>query len=188
MPLIGVLSDTHIRDLQRGISFLSRLEERCFAEADIILHAGDMVNADILMAFGDRTVHAVRGNMDLPARGVPARKIIEVGGFRIGLIHGWGEPEGLEERVTREFDQERIDCLVYGHSHFPVCHRINGMLLFNPGSPTDRRHAPWHSVGILEVGKRIEGRIIPLDRCDESAVERLQDGLSRQEGPTTRRG
>jgi putative phosphoesterase len=163
MPLIGVLSDTHIRDLNRGLAYLSYLEERFFSEADIILHAGDMVNADILMAFGDRTVHAVRGNMDPPARGIPTRKVIEVGGFRIGLIHGWGATEGLEDRVSGEFEGERIDCLVYGHSHFPVCHRNNDMLLFNPGSPTDRRRAPCHSVGILEIGQRIEGRIILLD-------------------------
>lgn len=160
---IGVLSDTHIQDISEGIPFLQSLAERYFAGAGIILHAGDIVNPDVLMAFADRTVHVVRGNMDSSAGDLPYRKIIEVGGFRIGLIHGWGAPATLEERVQREFKEERLDCLVFGHSHHPVCHRRDGLLLFNPGSPTDRRWAPFHSVGLLELGTSIEGRIIRLD-------------------------
>jgi putative phosphoesterase len=160
---IGVISDTHIKDVRQGNAFLQALAERYFADAEIILHAGDVVNPDILMAFADRTVHLVRGNMDPAVKGVPSRKIIKVGGFRIGLIHGWGAPDTLEERVQREFNDDRLDCLVFGHSHQPLCRRRDGILLFNPGSPTDRRWAPFHSVGILELGEGIEGRIIHLD-------------------------
>lgn len=160
---IGVLSDTHIQDVKLGMVFLQTLAEQHFADAEIILHAGDVVNPDILMTFADRTVHVVRGNMDPAVKGIPNRKIIEVGGFRIGLIHGWGAPDTLEERVWREFRGERLDCLVFGHSHHPLCRRRDGVLLFNPGSPTDRRWAPFHSVGILELGEGIEGRIIRLD-------------------------
>jgi hypothetical protein len=158
-----VLSDTHIQDLKPGMTFLQALAQRHFAGADIILHAGDVVNPDILMAFSDRTVHVVRGNMDPVVNGIPDRKIIEAGGFRIGLIHGWGAPDSLEERVLRAFRGERLDCLVFGHSHQPLCRRREGVLLFNPGSPTDRRWAPFHSVGMLELGERIEGRIIRLE-------------------------
>lgn len=160
---IGVLSDTHLGDLKQALPFLQDLAERHFADAELILHAGDLVNPDILMAFPGRTVHAVRGNMDIAAGHLPMRKIIALGDFRIGLIHGWGAPDVLEERLLREFRGDRLDCLVYGHSHHPVCHYRDGMLLFNPGSPTDRRWAPYHSVGLLEVGERIEGRIIRLD-------------------------
>jgi putative phosphoesterase len=160
---IGVLSDTHLGDLKQALPFLQALADRYFNDAELILHAGDLVNPDILMAFAGRTVHAVRGNMDLGASHLPVRRIVTVGGFRIGLIHGWGAPDTLEERVLREFRGERLDCLVYGHSHQPVCHRRDGLLLFNPGSPTDRRWAPYHSVGLLEVGERIEGRLIRID-------------------------
>lgn len=160
---IGVLSDTHIQNVKQGMVFLQTLAAQHFADAEIILHAGDVVNPDILMAFADRTVHVVRGNMDPAVIGIPNRKVIEVGGFRIGLIHGWGAPETLEERVLHEFRGDRLDCLVFGHSHHPLCRRREGVLLFNPGSPTDRRWAPFHSVGILELGTGIDGRILRLD-------------------------
>lgn len=160
---IGVISDTHFQDIASGIASLQQLAEYVFPGVDVILHAGDVVNADVLLALADRTVHVVRGNMDPVLPGVPVRKIIEIGGFRIGLIHGWGPPATLEERVLREFRDDRLDCLVFGHSHYPLCQRREGLLLFNPGSPTDRRRAPFHSVGILELGKEIQGRIIRLD-------------------------
>jgi putative phosphoesterase len=160
---VGVLSDTHIMDAKQGIDFLHMLAEHHFAGIEIILHAGDVVNPDVLMAFADRNVHVVRGNMDPAVQGIPNRKVIEVGGFRIGLIHGWGSPAALEERVLREFREDRLDCLVFGHSHHPLCRRRDGILLFNPGSPTDRRWAPFHSVGILEIGANIEGRILRLE-------------------------
>lgn len=160
---IGVLSDTHLQDFKTGISFLQTLADRYFDGIEVILHAGDVVHPDVLFAFGDRTVHVVRGNMDPVTKGIPARKVIDVAGFRIGLIHGWGSPESLEDRVLREFQGEHLDCLVFGHSHYPVCRRRQGVLLFNPGSATDRRRAPFHSLGVLELGPLgIEGRIIEI--------------------------
>lgn len=164
---IGVLSDTHLQDPGRGISFLHELLNDCFRDVDMILHAGDVVNPDVLAAFADRTVHVVRGNMDPSVHGIPTRKIVEAGGFRIGLIHGWGSPDKIEDRILREFQGEPLDCLVYGHSHQPVCHRRDGILFFNPGSPTDRRRARYHSVGILELTDRIEGRIVTLEEKGE---------------------
>jgi hypothetical protein len=166
MIRIGVLSDTHFQDPGTGFAFLHDLLDGCFRGVDAILHAGDIVNPEVLLAFAGRTVHAVRGNMDPPVRGIPVRKVVEAGGFRIGLIHGWGSPEKLEERILREFQGECLDCLVYGHSHQPVCHQRDGILFFNPGSPTDRRRAPYHSVGILQVSDRIEGRIIRVNDGD----------------------
>lgn len=163
MLKIGVLSDTHIDDLGRGLPFLQELVDRYFSDVAMILHAGDLVDPDISLAFDGRPFHVVRGNMDPPVCGVPNRKVVEAGGFRIGLIHGWGAPEILEERVLREFQGQRLDCLVFGHSHQPACHRKDGILLFNPGSPTDRRRAAQHTVGILTLGERIEGQIIPID-------------------------
>ncbi len=160
---IGVLSDTHFTDPFEGAGFFRRLCESCFADASIILHAGDLVHPDALLGFGDCPVYAVRGNMDPSARELPLRRVVEIGPFRIGMIHGWGAPEGLEERVLAEFSDERLDALVYGHSHRPVCHLRKGLLLLNPGSPTDRRQAPTHTVGLLDVGETLTGRIVSLD-------------------------
>lgn len=164
-PLIraGVLSDTHLNGFSEGGALLERLAERYFRDTEVILHAGDLVDPDVLLGLADRKVYLVRGNLDPPQRGVPQRRIIELGGFRIGLIHGWGAPQGLAEKVLRAFHGEELDCLVFGHSHYPCCERREGVLLFNPGSPTDRRQAPWHSVGVLELGETIEGRIINID-------------------------
>ena len=163
MLRIGVLSDTHIVDLEVGIPFLERLLEKEFLGADLILHAGDVVHPDSLLAFESKLLYAVRGNMDPPVQGIPLKRVIEVGGFRIGLIHGWGPAENLEKRVLQEFVGQPIDCLVYGHSHNPVNRLMQGVLMFNPGSPTDRRGAPFHTVGILEIGDDIQGRILRIE-------------------------
>lgn len=163
MLRIGVLSDTHFSSPQDGMELLERLQGREFREVDLILHAGDVVHPESLIAFDGIPLYLVRGNMDPPQVGVPIKRIVAAGGFRIGLIHGWGAPDGLEERVMAEFAGEALDCLVYGHSHHWANHRRDGLLLFNPGSPTDRRGAPFHSVGILELGQDIQGHILPIN-------------------------
>jgi hypothetical protein len=160
---IGVISDTHIVDAWFDDTLLTSLQKEHFQEVDLILHAGDLVDPQILTRFSACPILAVRGNMDKPSSGLALRRVISAGPFRIGLAHGWGALHGLEQRLLREFSDENIDCMVYGHSHMPTCRRQGDLLLFNPGSPTDRRNAPFHSVGILDVGDSIQGRIIPLD-------------------------
>ena len=157
---IGVLSDTH---LTLGDARLPALLARCqhyFAGTELILHAGDVVDPQFLHLL-PRPVLAVRGNLDPPE--LPERRIVPVAGKRIGLIHGWGAKHDLEARIIRAFSGEQVDCIVYGHSHQPACHVVGGILLFNPGSPTDRRNAPFHSLGILTIATGIEGEIIALD-------------------------
>lgn len=156
-----MLSDTHAVASSDLSAYLEGLCDRHFAGIDIILHAGDIVDPALLHIFAPRQVYAVRGNIDPP--GHPQKRIVIVGGMRIGLIHGWGPPSGLEARVLAEFHREEIDCLIYGHSHQPVCYRRDGLLLFNPGSPTDRRAAPYHSIGLLTIdGINLRGEIIPV--------------------------
>ena len=163
MLRIGVLSDTHLRDAGHGMAFLHDLAIDYFSGIDLLLHAGDVGDPSTLEVFKEIPVYAVRGNTDSADSRLPSKRIVTVEGLRIGLIHGWGAANGLEARVGREFSDAAIDCLVYGHSHQPACHRRGGMLFFNPGSPTDRRSAPFHSVGILEVGEGIRGHIVRLD-------------------------
>lgn len=160
---IGVISDTHIVDAWLDDSLINFVQDQHFQGVDLVLHAGDLVDPQILNCFTACPVLAVCGNMDAPNAGLPMRRVISSGPFRIGLAHGWGSPDGLEQRLLNEFSSENIDCMVYGHSHMPACRWQGEQLLFNPGSPTDRRNAPFHSVGILEVGDTIQGRIIPLD-------------------------
>lgn len=158
---IGVISDTHLRGPDDRLLAIVR---KHFHDTGLILHAGDLVDLAVLDAFGDRAVLAVCGNMDPPRVGeeIPYKRVIEVGRFRIGLIHGWGSPVDLEDRLRGEF--ENVDCIVYGHSHYPANRVRNGILFFNPGSACDRRYARSTTVGLLEIGQEsIEGKIIAVD-------------------------
>jgi hypothetical protein len=156
---IGVISDTHLSRYHQG---LADAIEKHFKDADLILHAGDVVEPQALDVFGGRKVMLVAGNMDSQAirDAAPVKRIIPVGHYRIGLIHGWGAPDGIEERLIKEFDA--IDVLVYGHTHHASTLIKNGVLFFNPGSATDRRFAPFTSVGILEIEREIKPSIIPF--------------------------
>lgn len=160
---IGVLADTHLPATEEAEEFLRSLVDDVLAPVDMVLHAGDLVVPDLLDVFDGYPLHVVRGNMDPATPGVPLKKIINVGGFTIGMIHGWGPPDGIEERILGEFSAVSLDCLVYGHSHYPACHRHDGILFFNPGSATDRRRMAYHSVGLLEISDDIRGSIIRLD-------------------------
>ncbi len=156
---IGVISDTH---LNTSDDRLERIVENYFRDADLILHAGDVVELDVLDVFKGKKVYAVSGNMDYDSvREVfPEKRVLDIAGRKIGLIHGWGSPDGLEEKIIREF--EDVECIVYGHTHRAVNEMKDGVLFFNPGSPTDRRFARHNSIGILDIGEEITGRIIYL--------------------------
>jgi putative phosphoesterase len=156
---IGVISDTHLRHYDER---LKGIVEEYFQDVEIILHAGDLVALEVLDVFAGKEVKAVYGNMDGDdiRNRLSEKMLIELGGFRIGLIHGWGMPFGLEKKLRKQFDQ--IDCLVYGHTHH-ACNRYkDGVLYFNPGSAMDKRFAKKNTIGILEIGDKITGRIIDV--------------------------
>ena len=156
---IGVISDTHLHNYSLE---LQRIVDKHFGDVDMVLHAGDIVEMEVLDAFLTKKIEAVAGNMD-PAsvrNHFPMKKIIKVGAFEIGLIHGWGSPVGLENRVRNEFTE--IDCLVYGHTHYPVNQVIKGVLFFNPGSATEKGFTKMNTVGILDISDRITGKIIEI--------------------------
>ena len=157
---IGVISDTHI---PRAAKELPKSIYREFRGADMILHAGDLIELSVLEKLQDMApTHAVSGNMDMPEvkEALRQKKIINVNGFKIGLFHGYGHPAKIVGIVSREFSG--VDVIVFGHSHSPLCERIKNTLFFNPGSPTDKIFAAYNSFGILEVGEKITGRIIRL--------------------------
>lgn len=156
---IGVLSDTHVHGFDPN---LKRIIDENFSGVDLIFHAGDLVDLSVLQLFGSKEVKAVCGNMDgLQVReALPEQAIIDIGGFRIALIHGWGSPSGLEAKLARRLG--KADCIVFGHTHYPVNKKIDGIYFFNPGSAMDRRFARHRSIGILEVGSDINGSIINL--------------------------
>ena len=164
MVKIGVISDTHISTAED----LPNELQGAFVDADLILHAGDLVNLTILEELKKigPEVRAVWGNMDSPdvKRALRDVEIIQIKQFRIGLTHGSGAPFNLMKTVKEKFKNEQVDCIVYGHSHSPRNEMHQGTLFFNPGSPTDKFFAPYNSYGILEIDKEIVGRIIKLKR------------------------
>ena len=162
---VGVLSDTHLRQVDEGFR---EMVERYFSECDHVIHLGDFTSLavyEFLKEFFKGEIHAVSGNMD-PAeirRVLPERDVIELGGVRIGLIHGWGAPYDLEERVEKVFAKEDLQCVLYGHTHNGSIRKRGGRLLFNPGSPTDRFHAKKNTVGVLKIeGGSVEAELVEV--------------------------
>jgi putative phosphoesterase len=92
---------------------------------------------------------------------LPKKDIIKIDNFKIGLIHGYGAPLGLEQRIRKEFE-EKMDVIVFGHSHQPVNEVKDGILFFNPGSPTDKIFSSSNSFGIIEINDNIKAKIITL--------------------------
>ena len=156
---IGVISDTH---LHRVSGAFENIFKKFLADKDLIIHAGDIVSEEVIDFLEDRTVHAVYGNMDPfeVRRRLPEKTVLEVGPYRIGLIHGWGPSAGLEDRIAGEFNA--VNAVIYGHSHIAVNHLRNGVLYFNSGTATGYASSGIHSIGVLELGDTITGRIIPL--------------------------
>jgi len=164
MTHVVVLADTHLRRGGRR-----RLPDSAYAHlgaADLILHAGDILVADILDELaGFAPVHAVLGNNDMEMVGLlPAELVLDVDGVRVGMVHDSGQAAGRAGRMRRRFPDAGV--VVFGHSHIPWdAEGIDGQLLFNPGSPTERRRQPVHTLGTLDLdGGLVTGhRIHRLD-------------------------
>jgi putative phosphoesterase len=156
---IGVLSDTHLSEPH---SEFKKAIETYFRDVEKILHAGDFVDMSVAEYLSSlKELISVCGNMDPPEirKAFPRKSIIELAGFRIGLIHGGGSPFGMESRVRDEFDE--ADAIVYGHTHAPAHHQVKNIYFFNPGSPT-RSFIHRPTLGILYIGEKIEGEIIQI--------------------------
>ena len=150
--LIAVISDTH---LPRGAR---RLPEACverIAAADLLLHAGDFSTVEVLRELEEigPPVMGVHGNVDSAdlRRVLPGERVVEADGARIAMLHDGGPRAGRLTRMRARFG-ERADVVVFGHSHMPLHERADdGFQIFNPGSPTERRRAPEHTMGLIQV-------------------------------------
>ena len=160
--IVAVIADTH---LPRGAR---RLPEACVERlraADLVLHAGDVVASAVheeLAALGP-PLHAVHGNMDdgVLRELLPKALVVDVGGLRIGMTHDPGPRPGREERLARRFPG--CAAVIYGHTHEPQVARTGEVWILNPGSPTERRRAPSHTMLVLDVADgRIEPELIQL--------------------------
>lgn len=141
MIKIGILSDTHLTS--NTLDF-SQTVQTCFADCNVIIHAGDLTDTSILQAFEDKEIYAVHGNMcnPLTEKTLPEHISFTLAGYSFGLCHGAGTRHNIEDRMYDLFPL--ADCIIYGHTHIPVCHKIGTTLLINPGSfqSTGRYGAP----------------------------------------------
>ena len=149
--LVAIVADTH---LPRG---RRRLPDACLEQlrrADLILHAGDFVSARALAELETLgpPVAAVHGNVDSEdiRQRLPETRVVEVAGARIGMVHDAGPARARLGRMRRRFPD--ADAVVFGHSHIPLHEQHeDGFQIFNPGSPTDRRRQPRHTMGLARV-------------------------------------
>jgi putative phosphoesterase len=150
--LIAVISDTHLPRAAR------RLPEACverIAAAELLLHAGDFSTLEVLRELESigPPLLGVHGNVDRAdlRRLLPAERVVEAAGARIAMVHDAGPRTGRLERMRRRFG-DRADVVIFGHSHLPLHEQApDGFQIFNPGSPTERRRAPTHTMGLIDV-------------------------------------
>ncbi|RAJ00944.1 MULTISPECIES: metallophosphoesterase [Paenibacillus] len=146
---IIVISDTHLP--RRARKLPDPLVE-ALSDADLILHAGDWSDWSVhklLSAYAP--IEGVAGNTDPPEIGqkLGFSRIVEADGLRLGLVHGHLGSKSTEQNAIHTFAGQQVDAVIFGHSHIPVMHTVNDVLIFNPGSPTDRRFQPQYSFGIM---------------------------------------
>jgi len=158
-----VLADTHIGD-----SGSTRLPKRVWEEvcqADVVLHAGDVVSASFLDQLRSVVpLHAVLGNNDTALVGILANTVeLDMEGARVAIVHDSGPRAGREARMHRRFPS--ADVVIFGHSHIPWnAVGLARQLLFNPGSPTQRRRQPYRTFGLLELDAgKVRAEILRAD-------------------------
>jgi putative phosphoesterase len=158
-----VTGDTHLGPRRRG-SLPAALLAAC-AGADHILHTGDVTTAGLLDELAALApLDGVAGNCDgwdVVAR-LPVEQTLEIAGVAIAMIHDSGRADVRRALLGAHFPGARVVC--FGHSHLPLCEDRDGLLLLNPGSPTERRRAPWHSYAELTIGpgSAVDARIVRL--------------------------
>lgn len=145
-----VVADTHIR---RGSSrSLPPAVYEHAAGADVILHAGDVLVGEVVDELARfAPVHAVLGNNDPElADRLPETVELDLDGVAVAMVHDSGQAKGRARRLHRWFPT--ADVVVFGHSHIPVNEPgEDGQWLLNPGSPTERRRQPHHTVATFAV-------------------------------------
>lgn len=161
---IGVISDTHVPS--NAAQKIPQKVLEAFRNVDMIIHAGDILDLAVIDALKNvcPNVKAVCGNMDSEEakKILPQKEILKIGKYKIGIMHGYGHPNSLIELLEKEFKSDKVDVIVFGHSHNPFNEKKYDIIFFNPGSPTDKVFAPYNSYGIIEINGGIQTKIIKI--------------------------
>lgn len=158
---IVVIADTHARSLDE---LPEQIADAC-KKSDLIVHCGDYTSKRFLnelKKLGE--FKGVYGNMDVDEvrKELQEKIVFEIKGVKIGVIHGWGAPFGLEDRVKKVFENKKVDLILYGHSHFPH-HAIKESIYFlNPGTATGSFPSFGKSYGLVTIDKKIKCEIVKI--------------------------
>ena len=160
--ILGILSDTHSLNIPPQVI-------ECFKSVDLIIHAGDICDAQtlkLLKALGP--LKAVQGNMDTAAlkKELPLKHIIICDNLRIGVTHGHiGENREALKNAMASFKDDKIDVVIFGHSHRAFKEQIGHVLYFNPGSPNDLNRTQFFSYGLISIeAGQIKAEIIRIGK------------------------
>ena len=162
---IALISDTH---LPKRAKKLPEFLMNGLRGAELIIHAGDWTTYEVYDALQSiAPVVGVRGNVDLPELPFEEKITIVVKGYRIGVVHGHvGKKKTTPDRAYEAFQGQELDMIVFGHSHIPYKQYHGETLLFNPGSPTDKRFQPQFSFGIVTLGETLDAEHFYFDQKD----------------------
>ncbi|OGF58865.1 MAG: hypothetical protein A2Y62_11030 [Candidatus Fischerbacteria bacterium RBG_13_37_8] len=149
---ILVISDTHIPERTQSLP-RQLLDE--VKSCDAVIHAGDFTAYSFYenLKSISKQLHAVKGNMDdnRISNVLPSKSIISFHATTVGIMHGIGPPQGLQELIRNSFKDDKIDVLIYGHSHTAVWERKDDIYMLNPGSATDFIIARKRSYAVLTI-------------------------------------
>lgn len=158
MVKLGIISDTHLGIISDEFS---NSIKSVFKDVDVIIHSGDMTSLSVYDYLSFWDIRAVRGNMDEPELKhiLPEKRVEEIEGKRIGVIHGRGSPYGLSDLVFKEF--QHVDIIIFGHSHIPFYEKKGDVEMFNPGAYKAGYGQPG-TVGIIEIGNTVRFRHVKI--------------------------
>lgn len=157
---IGVISDTHSIKIPAPV--LVR-----FKTVDLIVHAGDICDVETLKSLQQiAPTKAVQGNMDQAAikKELPIRESFTCGHFRIGITHGHiGEGRDALKNAAASFKHDKMDVIIFGHTHQALNERVGDTLFFNPGSPNDSVRSKFDSYGLISIeGDKMKAEIVKI--------------------------
>ncbi|MCC5912387.1 MAG: metallophosphoesterase family protein [Clostridiaceae bacterium] len=148
---IGIISDTHIA---KNISRFTDVFHTYFKELDLIIHAGDYINKEVIEELKKyKNFIGVWGNVDdYDVKNlVKEKELITIEGYKIGIFHGHGTGDSTLDRAYQRFKDDEVDIIIFGHSHQPLVKTKNNVLMLNPGSITNKRRERWFSYIVLDL-------------------------------------
>ncbi|MBF0672951.1 MAG: metallophosphoesterase [Salinibacterium sp.] len=166
MTRLLLIADTHVP--KRALRIPEQVW-RAVDGADVVIHAGDWVEASVLDELEARATRLVGvwGNNDGEElrRRLPEVAHETIAGIRFSVVHETGAAQGREKRCDAAFPD--TDVLVFGHSHIPWDTTTpRGLRLLNPGSPTDRRRQPQCTMmtAVASDGELHDVELVTVDR------------------------